>query len=113
MRTFSKKKDVKTILDVMFNLVIDSKKKWSKTQISDLITKQFPPFEEFTIENGHDQTKSLSSMKLMIKCNIMNLPTKISYYQEKGKNYTQWWQNKKIKDYKPNPSDYDLARTMT
>ena len=52
---FKKKKiDGKTLLDVTFNLVNESEKKTSKTEISDIITKQFPPFEEFTIENGYD-----------------------------------------------------------
>ena len=36
---FKKKKiDGKTLLDVTFNLVIESKKKTSKTEISDIIT---------------------------------------------------------------------------
>ena len=110
---FKKKKiDGKTLLDVTFNLVNESEKKTSKTEISDIITKQFPPFEEFTIENGYDQMKLLSSMKLMIKCNVMNLPTKISYYQEKGKNYPQWRQQKEIINFKPNPTDYDSDETI-
>ena len=46
--------DGKTLLDVTFYLVNESEKKTSKTEISDIITKQFPPFEEFTIENGYD-----------------------------------------------------------
>ena len=53
--------------------------------------------------------KSLSSMKLMIKCNMMNFPTKISYYQEKGKNYPQQRQHKP--NFKPSPTDYDSDRT--
>ena len=56
-RKYFQKKWWKMHLDVTFNLVIDSKKKRSKTKISDMITKQFPPFREFTTENGHDQMK--------------------------------------------------------
>ena len=41
----------------------------------------------------------------------MNLPTKISYYQEKRKNHPQWRQDKEIQDCKPNPSDYDSEKT--
>ena len=36
---FNKKIEDKTLLDVTFNLVIDSKKKRSKTKLSDMITK--------------------------------------------------------------------------
>ena len=49
-------------------------------------------------------------MKLMIKCNVMNLPTKISYYQEKGMNYSQWRQHKEIPYFKPNLIDYDSGK---
>ena len=52
--------------------------KRSKTEILDVITKQFLCFEEFAIDDSHDQIKLLSSIKLMIKCQVMNLPTKIS-----------------------------------
>ena len=41
----------------------------------------------------------------------MNLPTKISYYQEKGKNYPQWRRQKEIINFKPNPTDYDSDET--
>ena len=47
----------------------------------------------------------------MIKCNIMNLPTKISYYQVKGKIYPQWRRDKEIQDDKPNLYDYDIGKT--
>ena len=50
-------------------------------------------------------------MKLMIKCNVMNLPTKVSYYKEKGKYYPQWGQHKVIPNFKPNPTDYDSDKT--
>ena len=55
--------------------------------------------------------KLLSSMKLMIKCNVMNLTPKISYYQEKGKNYPLWRLHKKITNFKPNLTDYDSDET--
>ena len=63
------------------------------------------------IQNGHDQMKLLSSIKLMIKFNVLNLPTKISYYQKTGKNYPQWRQDKEIQNFKPNPTDYDSDET--
>ena len=47
----------------------------------------------------------------MIKRNVMNLPTKISYYQEKIKNYSQWRRKKEIQYFKPNPTDYDSDET--
>ena len=37
--------DGKTLLDVTFNLVNESKEKRSKTQISNIVTKQFPPLK--------------------------------------------------------------------
>ena len=40
---------------------------------------------------------------------MMNFPTKISYYQEKGKNYPQQRQHKP--NFKPSPTDYDSDRT--
>ena len=43
-----------------------------------MTTKIFSLFKEFIKENGYDQIKLLSSIKLMIKHNVMNLPIKIS-----------------------------------
>ena len=43
--------DAKILLDITFNLVIDSKKR-SKTDYT-----QFPPFEDCTWEKGHDGIK--------------------------------------------------------
>ena len=47
----------------------------------------------------------------MIKCDVMNLPTEISYYEEKGKNNPQWRRHKEIINFKPNPTDYDSDET--
>ena len=44
-------------------------------------------------------------------CNMMSLPTNISYYQEKGKKYPQWRQHKELPNCKPNPTDYDSDET--
>ena len=41
----------------------------------------------------------------------MKLHTKISYYKEKGKHYPQWRQDKKIHNFKPNPTNYDSDKT--
>ena len=43
----------------------------------------------------------------MIKCWAKNIPTKVSYYQEEGKNYPHWRRSKEELGYKPNPKDYE------
>ena len=101
----------KTLLEVTYKLVEESKQKRSKTQISNILTQQFPPFKDFTKENGYDRMKLLSSMKMMIKCKVLNLPTKVTYYQESGKNYPPFRRFQEIENFVPNPTDYDSDET--
>ena len=56
-----KKKSIngKKLLDVTFNQVNCAMEK-IKIEILDIITKEFSPFKEFTIKNGHDYLKLLS-----------------------------------------------------
>ena len=48
-------------------------------------------------------------MKMMIKYQVKNIPTKVSYHQEEGQNYLYWRRSKEEFGYKPDPQDYEMT----
>ena len=42
-----------------------------------------------------------------IKYQVLNIPTKVSYYQEEGHNYRHWRRSKEELGYKAYPKDYE------
>ena len=46
-------------------------------------------------------------MKIMIKCRVKHIPTKVSGYQKEGQNYPHWRRSIEEVGYKPNPQDYE------
>ena len=76
--------DGKSLLDITFDLVTNSKTQLSKW-LSKILNESFPLFVDFTYKFGYQRTKLLSSMKMMIMCWVEQIPTKVSYFQEEGK----------------------------
>ena len=78
-----------------------------KSNISKKFNESFPPFVDFTDKFDYQRTKLSSSTKMMIKCWVKHIPTKVSYFQEEGQNYPHWRRLKEEFGNKHNPKDYE------
>ena len=52
-------------------------------------------------------------MEMMIKCQVKNIPTKVSYYQEERQYYPHWRHSREELGYKPNPKDYESNNSIS